>query len=46
MSASEHLVLDLLDLALDGLKDRHVVVDDEVEDGIEDEVLPIREGLR
>ena len=35
----EHAILELIDLALDRLDDRHVVVDDEVEDGIEDVVL-------
>ena len=35
----EHAVLEFIDLALDCLDDGHVVVDDEVEDGIEDVVL-------
>ena len=35
----EHAILELIDLALDRLDDRHVVVDDEVEDGIEDVIL-------
>ena len=37
----QHAVLDRLDLLLDRLEHRHVVVDDEVEDGVEDEVLAL-----
>ena len=39
----QHPVLDRLDLVLDRLQHRHVVVDDEIEDGIEDEVLALGE---
>ena len=42
----EDVVLDLLDLALDGFEHRHVVVDDEIEDRVEDVVLAVREHLR
>ena len=39
----KHAVLDRVDLRLDRLDHRHVVVDDEVEDGVEDVVLAVRE---
>ena len=42
----EHAVLDLVDLLLDLLQHRHVVVDDEIEDGIEDEILALGERGR
>ena len=42
----QHAVLDLVDLLLDLLQHRHVVVDDEVEDGVEDEVLALGERRR
>jgi hypothetical protein len=40
------VVLDLLDLLLDHLEHRHVVVDDEIEDRVEDVILAVREHLR
>ena len=40
---AEDLVLDLFDLVLDRLQHRHVVVDDEVEDRVEDVVLAVRQ---
>ena len=42
----EHSVLDRLDLIVDRLHHRHVVVDDEVEDGVEDVVLAVRQDGR
>jgi hypothetical protein len=35
----QHAVFDAVDLALHGVEDRHVVVDDEIEDRVEDVVL-------
>ena len=45
-AVGEHAVLDRLDLGMDRLQHRRVVVDDEVEDGIEDVVLAVRERDR
>ena len=42
----KHLVLDLLDLGVDRLEHRHVIVDDEIEDGVEDVFLAVREHDR
>ena len=42
----KHPVLDGLDLGLDRLQHRHVIVDDEVEDGVEDEILALGERRR
>ena len=44
--ADQHPVLDRVDLVLDRLQHRHVVVDDEVEDRVQDEVLALGEAGR
>jgi hypothetical protein len=42
----ENLVLDLLNLVFELFKHGHVVVDDEIEDGVEDEVLALGQRMR
>src|SRR6185503_21166329 len=39
---AEHPVLDAFNLAMDGLQNRLVIVDDEVEDGVEDIIRSMR----
>ena len=41
-----NMVLDVLDLVVDGVEHREVIVDDEIENGVDDEVLALRKTLR